>query len=742
MKLISILREQLLKEYSEKIIKQLTDKWKKENRNINDTDIKNNIDKFDKIKQNIPAKLKAGQITLSKKFTEKDPKTNKGPLNPSDILNYTWKDLEGLIDSYGEKAVKVDKDFKTVQDAELIKIDGVPIVYNAPDLKVYEGSDFGSCVKLNYAFKYKGEDKKIYTYNFCIGRKEDSANRYYPYRFGSGGKGAMYRSFYFVADPTQSAEIKGEAFNRENFVNYYHFFIIHCFENGKFGVTDAVNEYEVNSTHELDGKGYGVDWEEIGKFMIKNGGESGKKAWDKIKGRKDIFKYVSPSQEETDLALVRDQILNDDAFQKLTRSQKAIYISKRADQPGAFTPEMFKSLDNELKNLALRTGTGYKASYDDLKGSNALLRSYAKFRFSRGITDYRETGRFSTILPLPFVQYLDDKDKKEYLKLFDKNYLSFELTEKYFGEDAAKEHVKEQVKTLDYLPESAIKYISDPKLKQLYSAYAKLTKNWEPNDAETFNADNEKFMSLSKMPEQDLNPVLIDYKQWLTIPSSDRKTLINLANKVNGNEKYGTLIYALPITIKSGGKDYALLPTTSKRSDYTDWVLVDEEGKVIKSKIDGNTFTLDGVPIATGYPNINNYKRVYNAKDAELNGEPFSLKEITMRLSDVLQEIKINQPNPIQDKIKQATNTELTNIDFDDKNVGYFLNTNNTYRIDFDLIGNLWNDIFKKIYGHEPDDMNDKDNDLFEEVQNIVIETIEKYLSQYFHSPVNVEYEY
>jgi hypothetical protein len=89
MKLISILREQLLKEYSEKIIKQLTDKWKKENKNINDADIRKSIDKFDKIKQNIPAKLKAGQITLPKKFTEKDPKTGKGPLNPSDILQYT-----------------------------------------------------------------------------------------------------------------------------------------------------------------------------------------------------------------------------------------------------------------------------------------------------------------------------------------------------------------------------------------------------------------------------------------------------------------------------------------------------------------------------------------------------------------------------------------------------------------------------------------------------------------------------
>ena len=322
MKLISILREQLLKEYSEKIIKQLTDKWKKENRNINDADIKRNIDKFDKIKQNIPAKLKAGQITLPPKFTTVDPKTKKGPLNPSDILQYTWKDLETLIDSYGEKAVKVDKDFKTVQDAELVKIEGVPIVYNTPDLKVYEGSDFGNCIKLNYAFKYKGEDDKIYTYNFCIGRKEDYANRYYPYRFGSGGKGAMYRSFYFVADPTQSADIKGNPNSRENFVNWYHFFIIHCFENGKFGVTDAVNEY--GAGHELDNKGYGVDWEEIGQFMVKNGGESGKKAWDKIKSHKDIFKYVSPSDEETDTALVRDQILNTDAFQKLTRNQKIL----------------------------------------------------------------------------------------------------------------------------------------------------------------------------------------------------------------------------------------------------------------------------------------------------------------------------------------------------------------------------------------------------------------------------------
>jgi uncharacterized protein len=45
--------------------------------------------------------------------------------------------------------------------AELVKIDGVPIVYNTPDLKIYEGSDFGSCIKLNYAFKFKGEDNKI-----------------------------------------------------------------------------------------------------------------------------------------------------------------------------------------------------------------------------------------------------------------------------------------------------------------------------------------------------------------------------------------------------------------------------------------------------------------------------------------------------------------------------------------------------------------------------------------------------
>jgi hypothetical protein len=740
MKLISILREQLLKEYSEKIIKQLTDKWKKENKNINDADIRKSIDKFDKIKQNIPAKLKAGQITLPKKFTEKDPKTGKGPLNPSDILQYTWKDLEYLIDSYGEKAVKVDKDFKTVQDAELVKIDGVPIVYNTPDLKIYEGSDFGSCIKLNYAFKFKGEDNKIYTYNFCIGRKEDSANRYYPYRFGSGGKGAMYRSFYFVADPTQSADIKGDPNSRENFVNWYHFFIIHCFENGKFGVTDAVNEY--GAGHELDGNGYGVDWEEIGQFMIKNGKESGKKAWDKIKNRKDIFKYISPSEEETTAALIRDQILNFEVFQKLTRSQKAIYISKRADQANAFNSEMFKSLDTELKNLALRTGTGYKASYDDLKGSNALLRSYAKFRFSRGITDYKEKGKFSTILPLPFVQYLDDKDKKEYLQLFDKNYLSFELTEKYFGEDAAKEHAEEQAKNLDYLPEDAIKYIKDPKLKQLYSAYSKLTANWVPTNADTYNADDEKFMSLSSTPEQDLNPILISYKQWLSIPSSDRKAIITLANKVNGNEKYATLIYALPIIVKSGGKDYVLLPTNPERSNYVNWVLVDEDGKVVKDEIDGFTSTALGYPLVTGYPNINNYKRVYDAKDIVLNDAPFSLKEITMRLSDVLQEIKINQPNPIQDKIKQATNTELTNIDFDDENVGYFLNTNNTYLLDFDIIGDLWTTVFEKIYGHKPDDSNDEDMDLFDEVQNIVGTTVKEYLSQYFHSPVNVEYEY
>jgi hypothetical protein len=599
-----------LNEYSAGIIKQMTDKWQKEMRNtLSDTDIKLKLNRFDQIKQNIPAKIKAGQIVMPDKFVKPDPKTNK-ILNPQDILAYTWKDLESILDAYGEKAEKTSNDFATVQDAEFIEVKGVPIVYSGDGIKVYEGSTYGSCVKLNYAFKYKGEDDKIYTYGFCIGRKEEASNQYYSYRFGRGGS---FRSFYFVADTTQNADIKGDPTNRNNFLNWYHFFVIHAFDNDKFGVTDAVNMY--GSNHEITD----ISWEDVGKFMIKNGGESGKQAWDKIKNHKDVFKYVAPPGEETDQALVRDQILSSEQFKGLNRNQKRIYISRRADQKNAFNSEMFQTLDPELKNLAIRTGNGFVPTYDDVKNNPAIGRSYARFKFTRALDQAKNKKFVSTLIPLPFIPYLNDDEKQQYLELFGKENLTFEYIEKYFGETAARNYVEEQTKTLQFLPNDAIRYIQNPKIKQFYELYSKLLKPWKY--ASNTNISDEALEKMTSMPEQVVNPIPLNKDQWAELSSSDRKSILDITEKFDGDSQYLDLLYALPIIVKDNGKRYVVVPADTSNSDFYstgEWVIMDEQGNAVKNNIPG-TSNIGKLDLMNWYPEEGNgFKKVYNINDLKV----------------------------------------------------------------------------------------------------------------------------
>jgi len=618
-----------LNEYSEKVINQMIEKFQKEMRNtLSVDDIKLKLQRFDQIKSNLPNKIKAGiekttgGITVPKKFTEPDPRINK-VLNPLEIQNYTWKDLEAVLDAYGTKAEKTSKDFATVQDAEFIEVKGVPVVYSGNGLKIYEGSNYEGCVKLNYAFKFKGEDNKIYTYSFCIGRKEEASNQYYTYRFGRGGG---FRSFYFVADTTQTADIKGDPSNKKNFVNWYHLFVIHAFDNDKFGVTDAVNQW--GSNHELTGNDRGVSWEEIGAFMVKNGGESGKKAWDKIKNLKNIFKYVPPPDEEVEQALVRDQILNFEQFKNLTRNQKRIYITRRADQANAFTSEMFNIVDLDLKNLALRTGTGFKPKYNDIKNNAGLSRSYATFRFSRIKDDVNNNKKPESVLPLPFVKHLTDEEKQKYYDIFstqDNPYLSFEYVEKYFGEKYVKQYIESKLKELSFLPPQAAKYIDNPKLKRLFELYSKLFVNWQYSPGT--NASDEELANSPKAPRQSITPKPITQKDWAKLSSQDRKDLIDLTLKYDGNEDYKYLIYALPFVIQDRGKYYALLPTDESGMDiYDDWVLVDTNNNIVRSNISGET-NLNDDELSSGYPGIVSgiYDRVYDIEDL---GSPESLDEV------------------------------------------------------------------------------------------------------------------
>lgn len=639
-KLVDLFESHVLKEYSEKVIKDMVAVFQKEDSSVTEKDARDAIQKFERIKDQVPKKLASGQIVLSKKFTEKNPVTGKAPLDPRMIQNYTWKDLEALFDAYGQtgaekKAVakQSGKGFYTVQDAELVDVKGVKLVYNTSELKVYEGSTAGDCVKLTYAFKYKNEKDEIESYNFCIGTV-GAGNRYYNYRFGKGGH---FASFYFVVDPTQSADMKAingnkDAKNKEGFINWYHLFIIHAYDNGRYGVTDATNTYGYQ--HEENGNNAGVSWDAIGEFMKKYGGESGAKSWNKIKNHEDLFQYVAPNDEESEIAFSTERALPFDQFQKLSKTGKMSYIQNQAGKPHAFTSEMFNSLDPHLKFQAINSG--FTPSFSMIKDSQGLLRTYTKYKHTRSMDAYKkameEAGddpraksrAFSQleILPLPFVKYLTPAEQEAYIDEI-KAATTFELVEKYFGDEATKKYVDSATKTLNYLPASAIKYIDNPELIRIYQLLGKLTSNWE--FGENTNISDEKLETMTKMPEQDVRAVPMTYSQWAKLTPEERTMAINLTKKLNGNEKYQEILYALPFIITRNGSDYVLLPVTASGSDfYSDWVLVDSKGNIVKKDIKGDKSSIKKEDLeGIGSQFVGNYERVIPAGQAIFNGKPF-----------------------------------------------------------------------------------------------------------------------
>jgi hypothetical protein len=637
-KLVDLFESDILQEYSEKVIKDMVAIFQKEDSSVTDQDARDVIQKFERIKDQIPKKLASGQIVLSKKFTEKNPVTGKAPLDSRMIQNYTWKDLEALFDAYGQTgaekkaaAKQSGKGFYTVQDADLVKVQGVKQIYNTSELKIYEGSTAGSCVKLTYAFKYKNQKDEEKNYDFCIGTI-GAGNRYYNYRFGKGGH---FASFYFVVDPTQSADMKPSdngIEDKEAFINWYHLFIIHAYDNGKYGVTDATNKYGYQ--HELNGNNQGVSWDEVGEFMKKYGGESGAKAWNKIKNHQDLFQYVPPNDEESEIAFSTERALPFDQFKKLSKTGKMSYIQNQAGKSSAFTKEMFDSLDPHLKFQAINSG--FVPSFNLIKDSQGLLRTYTKYKYTRSMDAYRkameEAGNddrarsraFNNLemLPLPFVKYLTPAEQEEYLSDV-KAATTFQLVEKYFGEEATKKYVEDTAKALNYLPKEAIKYIDNPELIRIYQLYSKLTSNWE--FGKDTNLSDEQLENMTKMPEQDVRAVPMTYSQWAELSSEEKATAVNLVKKFNGNSEYAELLYALPFVVTKDGVDYVLLPSTASSSDfYTDWVLTDKNGKIVKGDIKGDKSSIEGEDLeGVGSQFVGDYQRVVPANKAKFNGKSF-----------------------------------------------------------------------------------------------------------------------
>jgi hypothetical protein len=130
----------LINEYGQSLIETLTEKFQQEVPTLTPTIIRNYIDRFDRIKNNLEEK---------------------------DITKYTWKQLENTVDGYQPKQrIKAGKLDPTVSDANLL--------YNQNGTRIYLGRNKKSCIRYGNG------------YTFCISARGEN-NMYAQYRIRNKG---------------------------------------------------------------------------------------------------------------------------------------------------------------------------------------------------------------------------------------------------------------------------------------------------------------------------------------------------------------------------------------------------------------------------------------------------------------------------------------------------------------------------------------------------------------------------
>lgn len=533
------------------------------------------ISKRDELKYAVENGMEDGSLTKEevRNFIPKKLLNNNAYLDPR---VWSWGAFEQMLDALfpSQKAAGEEGENLVSTDADKI--------YDNGGIEIYKGDDVHKCISYNPV----SAETKRKKYGWCVTQVGNTNYDYYRF----GGKSP---TFYFVFDRSKDSSPEHATFNDE-----WHAFVIQVTGDGEsYIVTGANNRGDITAD----------SWEGISKIVPSE-------TWAKIKGLKDYFKPINLSAVERGRKFASGKNLSVNEFKELAQDEKILYIQGKASK-NEVSKEILEILPQYKINLEGRSTTlaniaidsGQTFPYSALKNNEALAKRYAIFRFRH--TDYSKNP-----IPLPYVKYLDDEAKQKYLDTFDDN-LTFEYIEKYFGQNATEKYVDEQVKKLDYLPQSAIKYIKNPKLKTLFGIYSKLFNSWEFGN--NTNLSDEALESAQNMPEQDVNPIPINLKQWLELSPQEQKIIIELTEKYNQNPDYSTLAYASPFIIKDGAETYKLLPGKSDNYNYTDWVLLDKNNNIIKKLPEGTL--LGDLDLISGYPSPeDNFKRVWNLKDLKI----------------------------------------------------------------------------------------------------------------------------
>ena len=193
------LGEGLIREYSTGLINKLIQKFKQEDPELTDDEIKKVIKRFDQIKDNVDQK---------------------------DILQYTWDDLVDTVTSIEPKRIKAGK----INDGE---VDNANLVYNQNGIRVYKAGDKKACIKYGHG------------YTFCISAR-GTGNAYAQYRIGSDDEGPALT--YFVFDDNRPSD-KSEY---GKFFDPTHLLVVMVGE-GEYGgylITEADNSQDTSNWYE------------------------------------------------------------------------------------------------------------------------------------------------------------------------------------------------------------------------------------------------------------------------------------------------------------------------------------------------------------------------------------------------------------------------------------------------------------------------------------------------------------
>ena len=630
MKLIQLLKEHILQEYSDKLINQMVNLYKSQTEDSEDQ-IKANIKRFEQLTNSIAKKLADKNPILDKIMPDELKVNNKfrditqykqyellttiikasdsKPIdvykqaiemykkrdqyaNPQMIGNYVARfkqNLNALVEKVNEgdedalklipkellqkeayKNILNWRDFHTLE----IMLDGVFPIQNDDD---GEGIDNDASTNADLVYENKNDGIEIY-----IGDEEHKCIQYgkgYSWCIGRGSYASyrymqqnadMNRLFYFVFDRTQPKD------------NKYHVCVIHVNAKGLYTRTSSKNDG--------DQPYGGTTWNKLGEFFE---GNSGVTLWNKIKNLEKIFKFVAPNKDEQRRIGFRGQRKTLEQFIVMDPEDKRDWLRANATDNNIVTTDIVKSLPadgdvsrNELINY------NRMFNFDELKDSKQLLRRYAEYRFSRYPNEK---------LPILFLPFLKDESKSRYYNKFKEKEITFEYALKYFGEEIAKDYINEQIANFKFIPETAISYISDPKQKTLYSVIHKLYQNWK-YDAST-NLSDKELEKLNQMPEAKINPVPFTYPLWKNLSTQERKIIISFVKKYgNKNEQqYDFIKYAMPYLLILPDGEFVLIPLEiGDNWEYNNWVLSDVNGNIYKY-VDGEKTEIKENNLQSGF---------------------------------------------------------------------------------------------------------------------------------------------